>query len=344
MLVRELQLQNFRSLADFTTKLASKSVVIGANGSGKSTLIEALRLLSVGKSFRTNRLDEAIRFDEPFFRLNAKLQSDSAKSVELFYGQAFAEQPIRDRVLSVDGKARAMMDFVGTLPSVMFVPADVEIVLGVPSGRRRYLDGILWQVDREFREQYLRLGKILKERSASLFLVKINRAGRDELEPWNELLEIVTTFIRNRRQKYLEVVNQELRKKTYQPDGLVPAVTYQVTSESLPAVVDQEIKTAQNLFGPHRDEIEIELNDRSARRYASRGQARTIVMLLKIIEAGYLANKLQIEPIVLLDDILSELDETNSRFLFDHLPAKSQIIATSIQPQPLFTDWPEIKL
>lgn len=339
-----VSLQNFRSFTNFTADLHPKTVVIGANGSGKSTLVEAIRLLSVGKSFRSSRLDEAIRFDEPFFRITTKVTGERAGSVELFYGQAFAEQLVKDRVLSVDGQQQAAMEFVGTLPSVLFVPSDVDIVMGSPQGRRRYIDGILWQQDPEFREQYVRMGKILKERAASLFLVKINRAGLDELQPWNELLQAVTVFIRGRRQAYITILTEQLAKENRRISGFTPTVRYQIAAEELAPVQSQEIKTAQNLYGPHRDEIEIELNGRSARRYASRGQARTVVLLLKIIEAGYLAEKLVVEPVILLDDILSELDEKNSQFLIEHLPSASQIIATSIQPQTLFNGWKEVLL
>lgn len=336
-----LRLQNFRVFSDSTFDLPKQTVIQGANGSGKSSAVEALRLLSVGKSFRTSRLDEVISFDEPFFRL--QLNFDKDQVIELFYGQAFAEQPGRDRVLTVNGKATALLDFVGSLPSVLFVPGDVEIVMGMPQIRRRYIDSILWQVSPEFRRSYLELGRILKERSTILFLLKVNRAGLDELQPWNELLVGATTAIRDFRGQYIKTASQTLTARPARP-GLNYSVSYKIATETIDEVQPQEIKLAQNLYGAHRDEIEITLNDRSARRYASRGQARTAVACLKAIEAEFLARQLDRPPLVLLDDLLSELDEENAAVLFERLPKQSSVIATTIAAQKLFAAYTTIAL
>ena len=345
MPLARIERDNFRSFTNQKLDLAPKTVVTGGNGSGKTTLIEAIRLLSVGKSFRTSRLDEAITFEEPYFRLRAELTKGSrAKTIELFYGQAFAEQATKDRILTVNSKAISTLDFVGTLPSVLFIPSDVEIVSGLPGLRRRYLDGILWQVSAEFRQDYLDMGRVLKERSAILLMIKINRAARAELEPWNELLLAITERIRLKRQSYITFINNWLEKETADQKELDLTVSYVVGAAALEPVERQEIQLAQNLFGPHRDELDIVWQARSARRYASRGQARTAVILLKTGEAVYLATELKQPPLILLDDMFSELDETHRELLLAKLPSDGQIIATTIRPQPLLKDYEALKL
>lgn len=336
-----LRLQNFRVFTDQTFSLENRTVIKGANGSGKSSVIEALRLLSVGKSFRTSRLDEVVRFEEPYLRIEADTSPN--QKLDFFYGQAFAEQPTKERQLTVNGKLTSLLDWLGTMPSVLFVPGDVEIVMGMPQVRRRYIDSILWQVDPEFRRTQLELGRILKERSTVLFLLKVNRAGRDELRPWNELLVAATEAIRRRRQLYVNETATALEKEK---NGRNPkfSISYTVASEIIEAVEQQEIKLCQNLYGPHRDEIEIIFQGRSARRYASRGQARAAVALLKAIEVSYLSQKLSGEPLVLLDDLLSELDQENAAFLFERLSQRANVIATSLTTNPLFKGWLEITL
>lgn len=341
-----LELNNFRSFANERFSLSAKTAVMGQNGSGKSTLIEAIRLLSVGKSFRTSRLDEAIAFDQPYFRLISGSKNGKARerTIELFYGQAFAESAGKDRILNVDGKATAVLDFVGTLPSVLFVPSDVEIIFGLPSLRRRYLDGIIWQVSAAFRQDYLDLNRVLKERSALLFLIKINRAGQAELSPWDELLTNLAKRIREARQNYIGFINDWLGSVTADQKELDLQLTYSIATEAIESVRTQEIQLSQNLFGPHRDELEIGWQGRSARKYASRGQARTAVILLKAGEAVYLDSKLNLAPLILLDDMFSELDKSNSQLLFAKLPSRSQVIATTIRPQPLLKDYQELML
>ena len=344
-MLSQIKFLNCRLLADLTLPLEKRTVVLGNNGTGKSTVIEALRLLSIGKSFRTSRLDEMISFDRPYFRLTTKREDHQQEIVDFFYGQAFSENPVRERALNVNGKTLSFLDWVGRLPSVLFVPSDIEVVIGMPQVRRKYIDGVLWQVDAEFREQFLDLNRVLRERAALLFSIKIHRAGLDELQPWSELLVKLSQSIRSKRLAYTDYIKERLTSSTFQTKTKLQfQIQYQVTVEDITSVQDQEIKLAQNLYGPHRDEIEIVLNDRSARKFASRGQARTAVVLLKVIETQYLADRLEKPPIILLDDVFSELDQENSQFLFSHLSDQSQIVATSIENNSLLTGWSVIQL
>lgn len=337
------RIENFRSFVDASFDFDRRSVVIGSNGTGKSTLIEAVRLLSVGKSFRTHKLEELINFEQTFFRIQAEMAEKN--KVELFYGQPFADYPDKERRLSMDGKEISWLEFFGSIPTVVFSPEDMDIISGSPQTRRRYIDGILWQVDGQFRQLSLELTKILQERSRLLFLIKINRAGLAELKPWNELLVNTSKKIRSRRQDFVNFLNNELIKPVYrEKEDIQISANYQYDSREIEEFERDEVRLAQNMWGPHRDELEILLNDRLARKYASRGQIRTVVMIMKIIESAFLFENIKREPVILLDDLFSELDQKNIVFFIDRLNPNYQIIATAVEKSPAIKDWQKIEI
>ncbi len=340
----KLRLEHFRSFADSTFDVSAKTALVGNNGAGKSNLIEALRLLSVGKSFKTSRLDDAIRFGEPFFRLGW-LSSVEPKEVSFFYGTPYPTEPTKERVLRVNGQDTAWSDYWGRRPSVLFIPDDIEIVTGAPQLRRRYLDSILWQTSAAFRHEHLEIGRVLRERSALLFMVKVNRASRDELHPWNELLLNLTKKIRAHRQQFVTFLEQDLTRspKIFASDATV-TVRYDSTQTEPAAVLNEEIRLGQNLIGPHRDELDVRFNDQAARRFTSRGQARAIVVMLKLAEARFLEKTTEQPPLILLDDMFSELDLPTAAALFSQFGPDDPIVATSIAPNPLIAKWQTISL
>jgi DNA replication and repair protein RecF len=341
----QLRLEHFRSFDDATFNFEEKTAIIGNNGAGKSNLIEALRLLSVGKSFKTSRLDDVIRFGDPFFRLHWHSTQMEPKEVRFFYGSPYPTESIKERSLRVDGQERNWSEYWGKRPSVLFVPEDIEIVIGSPQIRRRYLDSILWQTNAAFRQEHLELGRVLRERSTLLFMVKTNRAGQDELYPWNELLLALTEKIRAHRQRFITFLEADLgRAVTIFASGASVQAKYETSRTDLADLVAEEVRLAQNLIGPHRDELVIHFNDQVARRFTSRGQARTIVVLLKLAESRFLEQETGHRPLILLDDMFSELDDPTAAALFNQFQSDDPIVATSITPNPLVKDWKEIHL
>lgn len=341
----ELRLENFRNFANEQFSFKSRTAIIGDNGAGKSNLIEALRLLSVGKSFKTSRLDDSIRFNEPYFRLTLHRVTPKIEEVSFFYGTPYPTDPTRERSLRLNGQETAWSEYWGSWPSVLFVPNDIDIVIGSPQVRRRYLDSILWQTSPAFRHDHVELGRVLRERSALLFLIKVNRAARDELHPWNELLGDLTTKIRAHRQRFTTFLEAELqRAPNVFTSGASVTTQYQIGETDPASIAADEIRLAQNLIGPHRDELEILFNDQAARRFTSRGQSRAIVVLLKLTEAKFLEKELGTAPVVLLDDMFSELDQPTSGALFEQFEPSYPLVATSITPNSLVNDWETVRL
>lgn len=341
----KLRLEHFRSFTDSHFTFESKTALIGNNGAGKSNLIEALRLLSVGKSFKTSRLDDAIMFEKPFFRITQQSDDSDIREVSFFYGVPYPAMPTKERLLRVNGQDTGWSDYWGKQPSVLFIPDDIEIVIGAPQIRRRYLDSILWQTSAEFRHDHLELSRVLRERSALLFMVKVNRASQQELHPWNELLLGLTSKVRAHRRRFVDFLLEDLlRAPSVFTSGAAVTATYQEAEADPAAVLREEIRLSQNLIGPQRDELDIFFNDQSARRFTSRGQARAIVVLLKLAEARFLESATSNTPVVLLDDMFSELDLPTAEALFNQFKPSYPIIATSITPNPLVANWKTITL
>jgi DNA replication and repair protein RecF len=345
MKVQSLELEHFRSFRRARFSFGAKTVVIGRNGAGKSNLVEAIRLLSVGKSIKTSRLDEVISFEQPYFRLTLTRSNSENQEVVLFYGIQFEQSQAKERRLQVGGKEIGYQDFWGQFPSVLFVPDDLEIVLGPPATRRRYLDSVIWQTDKEFRQSHLELSKVLRERSALLFLIKTNRAAREEMRPWDELLNDLSQKIRARRRRYVDFLGSEIGRLG--PAFAVPAeikVSYQENRLQPAGAYAEEVRLSQNLVGPQRDELRIDFGGRTARHYTSRGQARAIVLTLKIAETAFLEQETGQAPLLLLDDMFSELDQPTAAALFERFSDQAQIIATSITPNALVEDWERLEL
>lgn len=250
-----------------------------------------------------------------------------------------------ERRLQHNGKATPLIDFLGVLPTVSFIPKDVDIVTDEPALRRQYVDGILWQAHKSFRRDYLEYHRVLRERARLLFFLKHNRADIAELQPWNQLLSDYAGKIRRKRVEFAEFAQKSI--STFQkdiPGKIIVTVDWEIGEETLEQLQAQEIRTGHNLFGPHRDELKITCNDQLARRFASRGQARSIIALFKAVEAKYLEKHSDNPPIILLDDLVSELDTENCAWLFSLYGDSYQILATSVAKEPIFDGWQVEKL
>lgn len=344
MLLGEITLDNWRNFSKRKQGFDKHNLIIGDNGVGKTNILEAIRFLSVGKSFRAGQTDEVVNFGAKFTRLQAKMEHEGkVKSIEFFYGQSIEGVMTPERQLLFGGKIVSWLDFFGKFPTVLFLPTDIEIVLGSPSSRRRFLDGTIWQIDPEYRLATLELGQILKERSAVLWQIKRGRADRDELAPWTQMLTKASIVIQERRERYLDFLNEQLHDLAKRINREMDvALAFLPNSLEISAVSEREIASGQNLIGAHRDDFKIMFRGRGARQFSSRGQARSIALLLRVSEAKYLASQLALNPIVLLDDILSELDEKTSRAFFPLL--SGQVIATLTHRVGYLDDWKEILL
>lgn len=306
MNINNISLQNFRNYSRKEFEFERYNVIVGDNGVGKSNLLEAIYLMVTGKSFRADYDTEMTSYNNQYSIINVQCPELELKIT------------ISDRKkLEVNGVPRRQMDFVGNLRAVLFAPQDMDLVTGSPGIRRRYLDFIISQTDREYRRCLVSYEKGLRQRNKLLSLIRDNFATRSQLFFWDKLLIKNGEYLTVRRGEYLQSLVGDY----------TTLYDKSIISESRLAQYEmEEVASAATLVGPHRDDFKILLEERDVAKFGSRGQQRMAVLWLKQGEIRYLGG----EPILLLDDIFSELDhkhrEEVMRLIGDY---PGQVIATT---------------
>ncbi len=344
MLVRRLQIASFRTYQALDLTLdAGNLLFLGRNAQGKSNLLEAVHLLATAKSARTSVDSEVVSWqseDEPRIARVYGVVERRAGLVQLEAvitapATGLAGQASRaGKRLRVNGIPRRAIDLVGQLRAVLFTANDLDIVSGPPSERRRYLDAALTQRDRRYYAASQRYARVLQHRNAALRRVKDGLAGPEELVFWDEAMAREAAVIVRARLVACERlsalaadVHRELSGEAreelslaYQArlgpewERLLSSSAGEAEIEKLiaTAVVAQrrrELAAGVSLLGPHRDDVALSIGGASAAAYGSRAQIRTAALALRLAEARLLAEDIDDPPVLLLDDIVSELDE-----------------------------------
>lgn len=367
MYIRHLSLTNFRNYTRLELVLPARVVLLhGANAQGKTNLLEAIYYLATSRSPQTATDRELINWiaDEeemvPYTRLTTEvMRGGRSRQIEIVLqkepvggGAPSAEDRTRLRKqIRVDKAKRRALDLVGQINVVLFMPQDMALVDGSPSGRRRYLDVALCQVDPAYCRALSRYNRVLAERNALLRQWQERRMDPDELTYWNEqLVEYGATVILGRRDAVAEL-DQRVARLHHQLSGgaerlcLVYESTVPVEKEDglehlgdtyrteLKRYRRQELERGMTLVGPHRDEVRFLVNDRvDLGRFGSRGQQRTAVVALKLAEVDWMRQRTGEWPILLLDEVLAELDAERRDFLLAQVNGVEQAIITSTDP------------
>lgn len=317
MLLTTISLQNFRNYTKANFIFSSGTIVIvGSNTIGKTNILEAIFLLAIGKSFRAEKDLEMIKFGSEIGRVAG--QTDRQK-LEIVLTP-------RKRFL-VNGVFKRQMDFVGNLRAVLFEPTDLELVTDSPSLRRRYLDFVLTQVDREYRRALLSYEKGLRQRNRLLERIRDEGLPLGQLHFWNELLVKNGQVLSHKRREFINFVNHQ--EKEFGNFQIVYDES-EISSERLLKYQKEEIASAQTLVGPHRDDWKVEKGENlDLSLFGSRGEQRLAILWLKIAELEFVTEKCGERPLLLLDDIFSELDEEHRKMILDVIPKQQTIITTT---------------
>ncbi len=312
MKLYRLDLVNFRNYAKRSFEFGDQTLIIGENGAGKSNILEAIYLMATGKSFRADRDEEMISYGEQYSVLSAQ-----CSEIEL-------KVTITDRKkFEINGVGRRMMDFVGKLKAVLFAPTDIELITGSPGSRRRYLDFVIMQFDREYRRSLISYERGLRQRNKLLEMMRESLAQRSQLFFWDRLLIKDGDYISQARSRYLSGLSNNKYQINYDKS---------VISETrLKQYEVEEVAAATTLVGPHRDDFIILQNGRNVSKFGSRGEQRMTMLFLKLGEMAALSDGDL--PILLLDDIFSELDHKHREEVLQivarHQLAGGQTIMTS---------------
>jgi len=340
---------NFRNHKRAEFNFGQKTVITGDNGSGKSNILEAVYLMATGRSFRADSDLEMISYGEQLSVISCQLSVGgevTSLQVSLTDGSLIARKKF-----NVNGVPRRMMDFAGKLKAVLFGPADMLLVTGSPAVRRRYLDFVMTQQDREYWRNLISYEKGLRQRNKLLDLIRDGKAGRTQLYFWDRLLIKNGTYITGKRADYLSSLNVQ-SSMSNPSTSLRMNVQYDksVISEiRLKQYETQETAAGTTLVGPHRDDFTLEMEKRDVSKYGSRGEQRMAVLWLKMGELKYLTVEEQL-PVLLLDDVFSELDHEHRAEILtlavEHSDRGGQVIMSASDPHltPSGRDWERIFL
>ncbi len=323
MYIEWLKVFNFRNLENTTRNFSpGLNIICGRNGQGKTNLVEAINLLSTGRSFRTQTVNDLVRWGEAGASVFAHVKG-AVTDVEL--GVAI-ESGTRSAFVNGD-KVRSLTDFVGRLLCVTFSPTDLAIVKGGPQLRRKFIDRHLVDLEPRLMGEILDYHRALKSKA---MLLKRGDVSDEALEPWNRIMaKSAAAIVRARRTLLaaLEVRADEYYRTIAHHDGRVglsletaivgDEPTTEELYEQLMGVADRERRYRSAVLGPHRDDVMMSLDGHDARAFASQGQARSIVLALKLGVIALLEEHRKEAPIVLLDDVDSELDQARCDALFE---------------------------
>ena len=331
-MLKSIYLQNFRSYEKSEFKFNEDlTVIIGPNTSGKTNIIESVFLLATGKSFRAEKDTDMIGFGKDLARVKGKVR-DVNLEVIITNGNLGGGKSHFKKFL-VNEVAKRKVDFVENFAAVLFSPEDLEIIVDSPSIRRKFLDNVLEQVDREYRLAFTAYSKALRQRNALLEKTReTNTRNEKQFEYWDNLVIENGNLITKKRQEFIDFVNNEAK------DIFDFATFYdksEISKQRLLQYKEAEIAAAVTLVGPHRDDFSVSMfnNTRKTthdvKSFGSRGQQRLAILQLKILELLYIEKKLGFRPVLLLDDIFSELDEGHISLVLEMINLQQTIITTT---------------
>jgi len=353
--LKNITFRNFRNYESLYLQFsAGANLIAGENAQGKTNILEGIYFLSTAKSHRTIRDDELILRGKLWFYLKGQVSSGrgvmyNAPTTVVEITNACGEK----KRIRIDGKAQEKISSViGKINVVMFSPEDLSLVKGAPFERRRFLNILICRINLSYLHALQEYQSALSQRNELLKNIRDNRATADSLDSWNALLvKAGSELIRQRISMVSEL--SELAKEKHRQltsDGEELCLEYQsqleydlnseideVYEKSLNSAIDSDIKRGSTSVGPHRDDLTIMIDGVDARKFSSQGQQRTGVLSLKLANLELIGKKLDEYPIILLDDVTSELDENRASFLFDLLskiPVQTFLTATSFDSFP----------
>ncbi len=342
MTVNTLTLHNFRNIGEMVFSPAKNvNIICGDNAQGKTNLIEALWLFTGAKSFRGAKENEFIKLSTPFAALSLAFESEEREQT--------ADIKLYDlkkkEVLLNGAQKESASALAGRFCAVVFAPSHLGIVTEGPAERRRFIDLAIGQI----RPMYIKLlsdyQKALAQRNSLLKDIPYHSELQDTVELWDDRLAKTGASIALLRLRYLKKLGgeaaaiyaglagpEELFKLTYQPSIGFPneAPTtqelYEVILKALREDLLEDIRAGFTTRGVHRDDIEIEIGELPAKAYGSQGQKRSAVLSLKLAESNILKDSLGENPVILLDDVMSELDAKRQEYILNHVKDKQVFI------------------
>lgn len=334
MAINNIRLQNFRSYADESFEFEpGVNIIVGPNGSGKTNLLEAILTIATGSSYRAADT-ELIQFEKSWARLDAG--TPAAPRTIKFNGES--GKIIKSYVF--DDKPYKLLTLTHTIPVVLFEPNHLQLLHGPPELRRAYMDNLLEQTTPGFGAARKHYRRILAQRNA--LLKAHRRPSQEQLFVWNLRLselggviaasrvELVDDMQKTFPKLYAELAGSKKTKVSLAYKSKLPSEAYETgLLKALEASLELDVARGFTSYGPHRDDLTVLFDGRPAAEVASRGETRTALLALKVYELGLLEQKRGSKPLLLLDDVFSELDNKRRHALASFLQTHQTFITTT---------------
>lgn len=353
MFLKNLKFTNYRNYIDFEQNFNHlKTIITGQNAQGKSNILEAINILATSQSDRAERDSELICWNKEHALIFATVERKDDK-IEI----ALQINPQGRRKLKINNvsKKAPQADLLGNFFAIMFSCDDLYLIKGSPGNRRRWLDSILFQLDIKYHRTNQEYQKSVTQKNALLKIAQETRMQRkelkDQLEIWNEQIINKGTEIIYTRLAFIEEVeliareflnniskNTEKLELTYKStEGEVckphlqndKSKIKELFKKSINDLFEEEFARGQSVIGPHRDDLIFLINNKEAKSFSSQGQQRSIVLAIKLAELKIIEKRKGEIPILLLDDVFAELDESRQDFLLHNLPENIQTFLTT---------------
>lgn len=352
MRLLELSLEQFRTYRACSVDLREGDVhvLLGKNGIGKTNFLEAISVLSLTRSCRGSEEEDLRTWEHEHYRIRGRVKSDEGKESSLEV--VSMATPRKKRGCFVNDVQRSVGEYAGTLPTVCFLPEDLGLFHGAPAERRRFLDQLLSQVSPDYMQALSLYQQSLKQRSALLRSLKL---GGDPaaLDPWEQQLAATGAILTTMRLELLQTINLSLGDELArlgetweQPHLRYDRETGAVDRASLETDLRDRLKERRardielqtTTVGPHREDWQLIGDDRPLPAWASRGQSRVALIALLLLQVAYLEVRRGERPVVLLDDVFSELDSDHQRALLESLCGHQMLLSGTSLPEDMPED------
>lgn len=322
-MIKEILIENFRNLKDTKIRLSNSiNLFYGMNAQGKTSLMEAIYLASTGKSFRTKKVIQAIKYEKLDLKIFVKLNDFSKYSIQISKDM---------KKYFNNGKKIPYKEYIGKILAISFIPEDVELVSGIPSLRRGFFNYEISQTNLTYLEYILEYEKVLKVRNRYL---KEKNIDNDIFEIYNKKYINLCYKISKIRKEYIKNLNEilfikyrELFNKDHKLNIIYDSFSNDLTLEEIEQILKQKLKVdlllGYSSIGIHKDDYIFYLNDKEAKYYSSQGEKKSIVFAIKISEIEYMEKYINRKPIFLLDDLTSFFDEFRKKQIINYFLEKN---------------------
>ncbi len=345
MKINSVQLNNFRNISSMELHATDGvNVIYGENAQGKTNILEAIWLFTGCKSFRGSKDAEFIKFNEEFAKINLDFSDNNRnKKSEIIIGN-------KKKNVTLNGVSlRSSSELIGSFYAVIFSPSHLSLIKDGPSGRRRFLDTALCQLKPSYAENLAGYRRALLQRNALLKDLYLSPQLYDILDTWDDQLARYSAAVISERLKYIEILsqyskqiyagiseNKESFSVTYSRNDITNINIsfndlYNLELERVKNARKEDVLYKTTTIGPHRDDLDILINNVSARSFGSQGQQRSCALALKLGESEIIKKITGETPVALLDDVMSELDEKRQDYVLNHINDR-QVFLTCCDP------------